>query len=113
MGKGPGKPEKKRTSRQRKLASQARITRGEDPTEGGPDREHDHTDGTQRDDNCGDKGIIGFWKERQMTIFDVRITDVTAKSYRDCLTNLNLQKWENLKKKKHIKACLETCLEAR
>ena len=33
-----------------------------------------------------------------MTIFDVRITDVTAKSYRDGTTTANLQKGENLKK---------------
>ena len=42
-----------------------------------------------------------------MTIFDVHITDVTAKSYRDGTTTANLQKGENLKKKKHLKACLK------
>ena len=42
-----------------------------------------------------------------MTIFDVRITDVTAKSYRDGSTDSNLQKGENLKKRKHLKAFLE------
>ena len=35
---------------------------------------------------------MGFWKDRQMTIFDVRITDVTAKSYQDGTTTANLQK---------------------
>ena len=44
-----------------------------------------------------------------MTIFDVRITDVTAKSYRDGTTTANLQKGEYLKKKIHLKACLEAC----
>ena len=44
-----------------------------------------------------------------MTIFDVRITDVTAKSYRDGTTTANLQKGENMKKRKHLKACLEAC----
>ena len=42
-----------------------------------------------------------------MTIFDVQITDVTAKSYRDSTTTANLQKGENLKKRKYLKACLE------
>ena len=55
----------------------------------------------------GNKGIVGFWKERQMKIFDVRITDVMSNSYRDGSTNSNLQRGENLKKRKHLKACLE------
>ena len=42
-----------------------------------------------------------------MIIFDIRITDVTAKSYRDGTTTANIQKGENLKKKKYMKACLE------
>ena len=42
-----------------------------------------------------------------MTIFDVRITDVTEKSYRDGSTNQNLQKGKNMKKRKNLKACLE------
>ena len=42
-----------------------------------------------------------------MTIFDIRFTDVTAKSYRDGTTTANLQRGENLKKRKHLKACLE------
>ena len=42
-----------------------------------------------------------------MIIFDIRITDVTAKSYRDGTTTANLQKERNLKNKKHLKACLE------
>ena len=42
-----------------------------------------------------------------MTIFDVRITDVTSNSYRDGTTTANLQKGENPKKRKHLKACLE------
>ena len=42
-----------------------------------------------------------------MTIFDVRITDINAKSYRYGTTTANLQKGEKLKKKKHLKACLE------
>ena len=42
-----------------------------------------------------------------MAIFEVRITDVTAKSYRDGSTDSNLQKGENVKKKKHLKAFLE------
>ena len=42
-----------------------------------------------------------------MKIFDVRITDVTAKSYRDGTTDLNLQKGENLKNRNHLKAFLE------
>ena len=41
-----------------------------------------------------------------MTIFDVRITDVMAKSYRDGLTDQNPKKGENLKKRKHLKDCL-------
>ena len=49
-------------------ATQARIERGEDPAEGG---QHDHTDVSQGDNNQGDKGVVGFWKDRQMTIFDV------------------------------------------
>ena len=44
-----------------------------------------------------------------MTIFEIRITDVTAKSYRCGLTDQNLQKGENLNKRKQ----LQTCLEAR
>ena len=67
--------------------TQARIARGEDPVEGG---QHDHKDGSPGEDNRGDKGVVGFWKDRQMTIFDVRITDVTAKSYRDLTTTANL-----------------------
>ena len=42
-----------------------------------------------------------------MTIFDVRITDVTAKSYQDGTTTSNLQRGGNLKKRKHLKSCLE------
>ena len=42
-----------------------------------------------------------------MTIFDVRITNITAKTYRDGSTDQNLQKGENLKIRKHLKACLE------
>ena len=42
-----------------------------------------------------------------MKSFDVTITDVTARSYRDGLTTSNLQKGENFKKRKHLKACLE------
>ena len=69
--------------------------RREDPAEGGPEGEQYHTNRTTGDDNRGDKGVIGFWKEREMTIFDVRITNVTAKSYRDGSTDQNLQKGEN------------------
>ena len=86
-----------------KEATQACIARGEDPAEGG---QHEHMYGAPGDDNRGDKGVVEFWKERQMTIFDVRITDVTAKSYRDGTTTANLQKRENLNKKKHLKTCL-------
>ena len=42
-----------------------------------------------------------------MNIFDVIITDVTAKSYRDVSTHLNIQKGGNLKKRNHLKVCLE------
>ena len=42
-----------------------------------------------------------------MKIFDVRITDVTAKSYQDGTNTTNLQRGGNLKKRKHLKACLE------
>ena len=80
-------------------ATQAHTTRGEDPAEGGPGGEQDHTNGTG-DDNRGDKGVIGFWKDCRTTIFDVRITDVTAKSYRDGSNNQNLQKGENLNTRK-------------
>ena len=88
-------------------ATQACITRGEDTVEGGPEGKHDHTDGTPGDDNQGVKGVIGLCKERQMTILGVRITNVTTKSYRDGSTDSNLQKGENLKKRNHLKACLE------
>ena len=70
-----------------KEATQARIARGEDPAEGG---QLDHTDGSPGDENRGDKGVVGFWNDRRMTIFDVRITDVTANSYRDGTTTANL-----------------------
>ena len=86
---------------------QAQIARGEYPVEGG---QHDHTDGTPGDNNRGDKGVVGFWKEHQMTIFDVRFTDITSKSYRDGTTTSNLQRGGNLKKRKHLKACLEARL---
>ena len=88
-------------------AIQARITRGEDPAEGSSEGEHEQTDRTPRDKNRGDKGAIGLWKEHQMAIFEVRITDVTAKSYRDGSSDQNLLKGENLNKRKHFKACLE------
>ena len=80
---------------------------GGDPAEVGPEGDQEHTNGAMREDNRGDKGVIGFCKERQMTIFGVRITDVMVKSYRDGSTDKNLQKGENFKKIKHLKACLE------
>ena len=42
-----------------------------------------------------------------MTIFDVLITDIIAKSYQDGTTTANLQKGGNLTKRKHLRAYLE------
>ena len=92
-----------------KQATQARITRGEDPAEGGPGAEQDQTNGMTGDDNRRDKGIIGFWQDRNMKIFDIRITDVMAKSYKDGSTNHTIQKWGNLKKWNHPQFFLEAC----
>ena len=50
------------------------------------------------DDNRGDKGVVGFWQEHRMSIFNVRIADVTAASYEVGSTNQILQKGGNIKK---------------
>ena len=89
-------------------ATQERITRGGDPEEGGPGGEQECTNRTPGYDNCGDKGVFVFWNNQRMTIFDVRIADVTAASYEGGSTNQTLHEGENTKKRKHLQACLES-----
>ena len=59
-----------------------------------------------RDDNRRDKGVVGFWQEHRMSIFNFRIANITAASYEVGSTNQILQKGGNIKKRKHLQACL-------
>ena len=54
----------------------------------------------------GDVGVLGFWKKGHMTIFDVRVTDTDAASYRGQKATTILANHEKEKKKKYNDACL-------
>jgi hypothetical protein len=55
----------------------------------------------------GDVAVRGFWCRGTTAIFDVRITDTDAPTYRGQSTAKVLEKHEKEKKKKYLKACLE------
>ena len=57
--KGKGEEARRAREEATEEATQARIARGENPAEGGPNREHDHIDGIPGDNNRGDKGFVG------------------------------------------------------
>jgi hypothetical protein len=56
--------------------------------------------------NRGDIAVRGFWKRSTTAIFDVRITDTDAPSYRGTDPGKVLSKQEKEKKDKHLTACL-------
>ena len=52
-------------------------------------------------------GVHGFWKRDTTTIFDIRITDTEAPTYRGLDPKRVLARHEREKKDKYLKACLE------
>ncbi len=58
-------------------------------------------------DTRGDVAVHGFWSRHNTTIFDVRITDVDAPSYRGQDPSKVLRRQEKEKKDKHLQACLD------
>lgn len=55
----------------------------------------------------GDVGVHGFWKRGATTIFDIRITDTDAPTYRGMDPTKVLARHEKEKKDKYLEACLE------
>jgi hypothetical protein len=55
----------------------------------------------------GDVAVKGFWKRGATTIFDVRITDTDAPSYRQQDVRKILEKHEKEKKKRYLQPCIE------
>ena len=55
----------------------------------------------------GDISAHGFWKKGHTTIFDIRITDTDAPTYRGTDPKLILQKHEKEKKDKYSQPCLD------
>ena len=53
----------------------------------------------------GNIGLHGFWKSSHSTIFDVRITDTDAKSYRNADPHKVLKQQERERKKLYAAAC--------
>ena len=54
----------------------------------------------------GDVSVHGFWAKGQTAIFDIRVTDVDARSYRSTDTKKVLRRHEEEKKKLYNDACL-------
>jgi len=55
----------------------------------------------------GDAGCHGFWERGRPTIFDMRITDTEARSYRNKDYDKVLADHEKEKKRKYLQVCLE------
>ena len=53
----------------------------------------------------GDKGVIGFWKQGRMTIFDIRVVDPSNKSYTNQTSTNTLNQMEQRKKTKYLTPC--------
>ena len=66
------------------------------------------SNGTEVDPELrGDIGVHGFWKKGATTIFDVRVTDTDAPTYRATDPKKVLQTHEKRKKDKYNQLCLE------
>lgn len=63
------------------------------------------TDGVPPDER-GDVAAHGFWKRGTTAIFDIRVTDTEAPSYRGRDPEKVLQRQEKEKKDKYLDACL-------
>ena len=64
--------------------------------------------GTQANpDSRGDIAVHGFWVRGQTCVFDVRISDTEAKSYRAMDPMTVLARGEKQKKDKYLQACLD------
>jgi hypothetical protein len=64
--------------------------------------------GTQANpDSRGDVAVHGFWKRGQTCVFDIRITDTEAKSYRSMDPAKVLARGEKEKKDKYLQACVD------
>ena len=59
------------------------------------------------DDTRGDAGVHGFWQHGRPCIFDIRITDTDARSYRNTDPMKVLATQEKEKKGKYLRACHE------
>jgi hypothetical protein len=98
-----------RNRRAAKLRDEARARRAsgaeEPPGEAEADVDEDET--PLGDESQGDKGCDGFWLDNWMTIFDMRITQTDAPSYRGGDPLLILKRAEATKKKKYLTACLD------
>ena len=65
------------------------------------------TPGTIKPEERGDVGVRGFWKRGSATIFDVRIVDTDAPTYRSRDPAKVLASHEKQKKGKYLGACLK------
>ena len=59
------------------------------------------------DEKRGDAGVFGFWTRGRQAIFDVRVTDTDARSYRHQAPAKVLATQEREKKGKYLARCLE------
>ena len=59
------------------------------------------------DEKRGDAGVHGFWQNGRLCIFDVRITDTDARSYRNKCPLKCLESHEKEKKDKYLATCQE------
>ena len=59
------------------------------------------------DETRGDVGCRNFWTRQRMAIFDVRITDTSARSYRNTEPQTVIERQEKEKKDKYRDACLQ------
>jgi hypothetical protein len=66
-----------------------------------------HSPYVAENENRGDIAVDGFWSHGRRCIFDVRITDTENRSSRNQDPAKVLKKCEQLKKDKHLRACLE------
>ena len=59
------------------------------------------------DETRGDAGVHGFWKHGRQAVFDIRVTDTEARSYRHKDPVKVLADHEQEKKRKYLRPCLE------